>query len=119
MYIHDRIITATGGSGGLKDEKLLQSICEKPKTMLSGKEQYASVYEKAAVLAESFSKFHVFVDGNKRIAIATAARFLYINGRMLKADNTELENFTVSIIENDLPVKEIANWLKQHSVSNQ
>lgn len=118
MYIHDRIITATGGSGGLKDEKLLQSICEKPKTMLFGKEQYTSVYEKAAVLAESFAKFHVFVDGNKRIAIAAAARFLYINGYILKADNTELENFTVSIIENNLPVKEIAKWLKQHSISN-
>lgn len=118
MYIHDRIITATGGSGGLKDEKLLQSICEKPKTVLFGKEQYISVYEKAAVLVESFAKFHVFVDGNKRIAIAAAARFLYINGHILKADNTELENFTVSIIENDLPAKEIAKWLKQHSASN-
>ncbi|PSO43046.1 hypothetical protein BRC19_03285 [Candidatus Saccharibacteria bacterium QS_5_54_17] len=35
VYIHDRIIDATGGDYGIRDKKLLASICERPKTALS------------------------------------------------------------------------------------
>lgn len=115
IYIHDCVIEATGGSHGVRDERLLESICEKPKTAVFGQEQYGTVWEKAAATVESFAKYHVFVDGNKRIAMAAAARFLYVNGYVLAPRNAELEDFAVMVVEKDLSVKDIAAWLEKYS----
>jgi death-on-curing protein len=115
VYIHDRTIEATSGDYGIRDKKLLASICERPKTAFYEKEQYPSVWQKAAVYAESFAKHHVFVDGNKRVAIAAAARFLYMNGYVLNANNQQLEELAVSLVEHNLTVEDIAVWLKCNS----
>jgi prophage maintenance system killer protein len=40
VYIHDRIIEATSGEHGIRDKKLLASICERPKISTYGEEQY-------------------------------------------------------------------------------
>jgi death-on-curing protein len=73
------------------------------------------VWRKAAVYAKSFAKHHVFVDGNKRLAIAAAARFLWMNGYVLNVDNQQLEELAVSLVEQNLTIEDIAAWLKRNS----
>jgi death on curing protein len=76
LAIHARIVDKTGGSQGIRDIGLLQSVVERPKTKLSGQEMYLDVFSKAAATQEALAKYHVFVDGNKRTSVSAATRFL-------------------------------------------
>lgn len=111
LAIHAKIIDATSGRHGIRDLGLLISITEKPKAAFGGKEMYANVFEKAAVYFDALVHYHVFIDGNKRTAIATAARFLFINGYELHASNKILENFVLQVVLKKISVKEITDWL--------
>ena len=115
LVIHARIIDATGGLHGIRDINLLASLVERPKLKLGGKEQFRGIFQKAATYFESLARYHVFVDGNKRTAIASAARFLNINGYDLNTTNKEVEKFVLNIVVDKLDTKTIANWLKENS----
>ncbi len=113
--IHAKVIDATGGRHGVRDVGLLISICERPKTALFGKDMFVDIFAKAAVYLESFATYHVFVDGNKRTAITSAARFLYLNGYELKATQQILERFVLQVATRKHSLEVIASWLEQNS----
>ncbi len=115
LIIHSEIIDETGGMHGVRDAGLLISVIERPKTSFGGKEVYKSVFEKAAAYLESFATYHVFVDGNKRTAIAAAARFLFLNRYNLTTSSKEIEELALRVALRKLSVKEIAAWLKRYS----
>ncbi|MEM1973793.1 MAG: type II toxin-antitoxin system death-on-curing family toxin [Thermoplasmata archaeon] len=115
LFIHSAIIDATGGLHGVRDLGLLLSIIEKPKLKFLGKEIYRSVFQKATVYLESIAKYHPFVDGNKRTAIAAALRFLNLNSYNFDASDEEIENFILMVVEEKLDIDMIAKWLKKHS----
>lgn len=115
LVIHSEIIDATGGSHGLRDSGLLSSVTERPKATFKGKELYRGIFTKAAVYMESFARFHVFIDGNKRTAITSAARFLSKNGYELYADNSEVGAFTLKAATGEAELGDIALWLEKHS----
>ena len=83
------------------------------KCSLAGK--YLTVFDKAVVYFESCARHHVFIDGNKRTAIALAARFLFLNGYELKATNRTLENFVLDAVVKRYDISVIAVWFKEHS----
>lgn len=114
LVIHSEIIDQTGGLHGVRDIRLLQSITEKPKMQFGGKELYEGVFQKAAVYLESIAKYHAFVDGNKRTAIASAARFLFLNGYELRTTNKSLEKFVLRVATKKVDLETIASWLKRH-----
>lgn len=115
LAIHFEIINQTGGLHGVRDIGLLKSVAERPKPGFGGNELYKGVFEKAAALAESLVRYHIFVDGNKRTGAAVAARFLFLNGYELTASNKELENFVLKIATKRISIKDIAAWFKKHS----
>ena len=115
LVIHSEIIDKTGGLHGLRDAVLFGSIIERPKTSFGGKELFKTVFEKASAYFESLAKYHVFIDGNKRTAIAASARFLYLNNFEFTVTNKEVENFVLKIIVEKLEIKKIATWLREHS----
>ncbi|MDO8183881.1 MAG: type II toxin-antitoxin system death-on-curing family toxin [bacterium] len=113
LIIHSLIIEETGGSHGVRDVSLLASIIAKPKMQFGGKDLYPGVFTKAAVIFESIASYHVFIDGNKRTAIITAARFLNLNGYNLHLDNKTLEDFTLQAVVEKLSIEVIAIWFKK------
>lgn len=115
LVIHARIIDETGGSHGIRDTGLLVSLVERPKAAFGGKEMYPGIFEKAAVYLESLVSYYVFVDGNKRAGIAAAARFLFLNGYTLQANNKQVETFVLKIAEEKLEIRAIAAWFKKHA----
>ena len=56
-----------------------------------------------------------FIDGNKRTAISAAAMFLLLNGRRLIASNTQIEDFTMRVMETKPGIAECAAWLSHNS----
>jgi death-on-curing protein len=115
LVIHARIIDKTGGSHGVREVKLLASIIERPKATFDAKELHTGIYSKAAVLCEALVNYHVFVDGNKRTAFVSAARFMAINGYAFKVSNTEIEDVMVGIAEKRLLIEAVTEWIQENS----
>lgn len=115
LVLHARVIESTRGTHGVRDVGLLGSILAGPRQKFGGQELYRGVWTKAAFYFERLSKFHVFVDGNKRSAIAASARFLWLNGHQLSASNAAVETFVLKVISERLDVDAIAKWLKQQA----
>ncbi len=115
LFLHFEIIEQTGGSDGVRDVHLLGSILEKPKMGVGDTELFPTVFDKAAAYFEAIARYHVFVDGNKRTAVAAAARFLYLNSFELTASNRDVEDFTLRVIEKKLEVKTVSAWLERHA----
>lgn len=114
-FIHDEIIKETGGSLGIREKGLLESIAEKPKSSFGGQELYPTIFDKAAAFFEALCNYHVFIDGNKRTAALSLYRFLSINGYDFLATNKELEDYTIFVAVNNPDLVKVADWLKKHS----
>ena len=114
LVIHDRIIESIGGSFGVREENLLRSIVERPKTSFGGTYMFPEIFDKAATYLESLATYHVFVDGNKRTAIAVTSFFLSLNGFTIELPIEETESFILAAAQKHVHLKEIALWLKKH-----
>ena len=115
LRLHFQVIEDFGGSHGVMDENRLQSVVQAPKQIIFGKEQYPSLYEKAAVYLRNIIGDHPFSDGNKRTAITVCGIFLARNGTNLKATPKDLESFTVNVAIQHLKINDIADWLDTHT----
>lgn len=115
LVLHARVLDEIGGLHGVRDVSLLASAAERPKMRFGGKALYKGIFEKAAAYFESLDKNHAFLDGNKRTAVLSTARFLYVNGYEITATNKALETFTIRVITKRFKVPHIAAWLKTNS----
>ncbi len=95
LLLHERIVTQTGGSAGLRHTGLLEAALGRPQATFGSEDLYPSLMEKTAALFDSLIRNHPFIDGNKRIAISVAGLLLERNGRRLTASNGELETFAL------------------------
>ena len=114
LVIHAKIIDKTGGSHGVRDIGLVESAVAAPRQSFGGKKLYESVFAKAGVLFKKLAGHHPFVDGNKRTAFVSTARFLHRNGCKITAANNNVIDFTVRVVEDELEVEEIAEWLNKN-----
>lgn len=115
LAIHQTMIQLYGGRFDIHDFTLLHSAVERPKATFAGKDLYPTILEKASALIQSLILNHPFDDGNKRTAITSCARFLYINGWKLKLNEEELIQFTLNIDSHKLPFIKTAAWFKKHA----
>jgi death-on-curing protein len=113
--IHDQIVEATGGSLGVREPGLLDSIAAKQMSSFGGHELYPGIFAKAAALYEALCNYHVFIAGNKRTSAIAMYRFLVLNGFKLTATIQELETYTFSIATTHPDLTDMTNWIKQHS----
>jgi death on curing protein len=115
LAIHHDQIERYGGSHGIRDLDLLMSALSRPQATFAGSDLYPDLFSKASALIHSLILNHPFVDGNKRTAIVSTARFLFINGFMLKMSEKELVNLPLKINSKSFDQDEISSWLKKHS----
>lgn len=116
LALHDMLIAQIGGSLGVREENLLRSIAERPKTSFGGIEQLPTLFLKAAAYLEAVATYHVFVDGNKRTSLMVAATFLRANGHTLPAfDIEDAEAFILAAAQKQKSLEEIAAWLESNA----
>jgi len=110
LELHEQLIKRFGGSGGVRDLGLLESSLLRPQTGY-----YDTLSLQAAALLQSLIQNHSFIDGNKRVAFATTAIFLRMNGYRLKVDPGRGESFLLSeVIQEKIPIEDIATWLETY-----
>ena len=115
LLLHARLIQQTGGAGGVRDLARLESAIARPQAMFDGEDLYPDLWSKAAALMESLILNHPFVDGNKRVGLASAGILLERNGYSLSADNDQVFDFTMSVAHGDVRHEEITQWLEDNS----
>ena len=117
VTIHDRYIEQFGSSLGVRDHNLLESAVLRCQSGFGGKDLYKTSFEKAAALFHSILFNHPFIDGNKRTALFSASRFLYLNGYELSMTNKEAESFPIFVEETRPQISDISSWLRSHTVA--
>jgi len=108
------IAERTLGTVEVGDLGLLQAAAARPAASAFGEDAYPTLVEKAAALFHSLAKNHPLVDGNKRLALAGGATFLWINGMRLTMSNDEAYDLIIAIASGGLDtVDGIANVLRR------
>jgi death on curing protein len=115
LAIHDLMVKRFGGSHGLRDLGLVESVVARPQASFDGNDSYETIFDKAAALLQSLLRNHPFVDGNKRTALTCAGIFLKINGWKIINNHGEEVEFAVKIDNSNLSQEEISKWLEEHS----
>jgi len=114
LFIHQKVIEASGGSDGLRDQGLLESAAYRPQASFGGEDLYPNLITKVAALAHSVAKNHPFVDGNKRTAYETMRIMLRLNGYDIHASEDEKFKLMIDLAESKITEDSLANWLEQH-----
>lgn len=111
LRIHELQIERHGGLEGLRDFGLLESAVARPRNHFEHGER--SEFVLAAIYAHALASNHPFVDGNKRVAHATADLFLYLRGHDLEVgDVDEHAAFFEGVAAGKATVEQIAEFLR-------
>jgi death-on-curing protein len=115
IAIHNEVLAAHGGSPGLRSRELLESAIAAPQATIMGAPLISEPIEIAAAYFFYLCSNHAFVDGNKRVALATCLVFLSENGLLknetLKID--EWENLTLAVAAGVLSREEVTAKLRK------
>lgn len=115
LAIHQEVLAAHGGSPGLRSQALLESAVAAPQATMMGTPMISDPIETAAAYLFYLCSNHAFVDGNKRVALATCLVFLSENSllknEVLDADSWE--KLTLSVAAGMLTREEATETLRQ------
>ncbi|MCW7487158.1 type II toxin-antitoxin system death-on-curing family toxin [Leptospira bandrabouensis] len=112
LIIHSNQIELYGGSIEIRDLGLLESAINQPFASFDGIHFHESIFDKAAAYLFHICKNHPFVDGNKRVALATSLVFLDLNGFEVSDPNEILYDLVIGIAEGNMKIEEISETLK-------
>ncbi len=111
LTVHARLISETGGTGGIRDAGLLESAL----AAAENRHNYeaADVVRCAATYAYHLTQAHAFIDGNKRIAAAITETFLATNGVQLIMTNDEIVQPFLQIASGTVSRNQIEHILRE------
>jgi death-on-curing protein len=113
LAIHERQLAEHGGTGGVRDEGLLESALARPQQLHAYGDPAPDLADLAAALAYGLARNHPFVDGNKRTAHVAYRTFLELNGAELVATDEEKYVAMVALAEGKLGERDFAAWLRE------
>lgn len=104
-----------GTTPEVRDIGLLASAVGRPQLVIFGADAYPTLYDKVAALMESICLNHAFVQGNKRTAVIAAIHMLNWNGYDLIAEQAELVDATLNVVEHRWDREKLAEWIEEHT----
>jgi len=114
LAIHREVLAAHGGSPGLRSRELLESAVAAPRATMMGVPMISDPVEIAAAYLFYICGNHPFVDGNKRVALATCLVFLSSNG-LLKSEDLDAdawESLTLAVAAGTFSRHEVTERLR-------
>ena len=109
LSMHTVLMQRYGGALGVRDPGALEAALFRPQTGY-----YEDIVAEAAALLESLAISHPFVDGNKRIAFASADVFLRINGSRLQRLPIQIHAEMIQMFEAGLfDIAHLDPWLRK------
>ena len=114
VHFQRMLVEEHGGLHGIRDEGALVSTLARPMQLLHYQSD-ATLFEMAASYGHGFAKNHVFLDGNKRISLASIDIFLQINGFQLIAEEVDAVVTIRDVATGVLKESGLAGWIKENS----
>lgn len=115
LFFHEQLIQTYGGTYGIRDEKLLDSALEQPKTTFEGKYLHDTLIKMAAAYGFHLCNNHPFVDGNKRIALVVMDVFLQRNGFEIIASEKETYKMMIKLATRKFNKNQLVEWLEHNT----
>ena len=115
LPLHSDQIRRYGGRSGLRDLTLLSSAIAMPAATYRGEYLHQGLPEMAAAYLFHICRNHPFIDGSKRVSLAAALTFLWLNGMRVKASEDELTGLVMGVAAGRIGKPEVAVFLKQHA----
>jgi death on curing protein len=112
IIINEEVI---GSRSQVRDVDLLEAAALRPMTSAFGADAFPGVIEKAAALFHSLSRYHIFVDGNKRTATVAMVVFLRLNAYTVTWQPAEALAFILEAATGRHDIPAIARWLEANS----
>ena len=116
IVFHKKIISNTGGSEGIRDILIIDSALNRAFATFDGNDLYESDLEKISVIIYGLISNHGFVDGNKRIGVATMLLFLKLNDINIKYTQKELVDLGLAVAQGKYRESDIEEWIKRHQI---
>jgi len=104
-----------GGKYGVRDRNLLSSAIYMPESIFDGKYLHETVPAMAAAYTFHICQNHPFIDGNKRVALASSLVFLDINGYELHCKNETLYNEVMGVAKGEIKKEELIKFYEKYS----
>jgi len=121
--IDRRHIAESGGGYSGSDNVInlgsLEWVLDTIQYPLFGVDRYPSLEEKAAILAWTIIKSHVFFDGNKRTGMTALIHFVRLNRYRLNVTPDEIVEIAVKIAgesQQDYSLQEFVQWIRSKLV---
>lgn len=114
IAIHEEVLAAHGGTSGIRSRELLESAVAAPQATMMGSLLISDPIEIAAAYLFYLCGNHPFIDGNKRMALATCLVFLSENDLLPEEnlDADDWENLTLAVAAGLLTRVEITTTLR-------
>lgn len=116
LALHSDQIARYGGLGGVRDLDLLSSALGTPQASFGGELLHPTLAEMAGAYLFHLAKNHPFVDGNKRVALAAALAFLWLNDLAIEADEESLVDLVMGIAEGRISKAEAGTFFSRTAV---
>lgn len=114
LALHNHQIALYGGLDGLRDTGLLQSALAMPQATFGGVLLHGTLAEMAAAYLFHLARNHPFIDGNKRVALASALAFLELNGLDLSVERDELIELVLRVASGSASKAELGWFIGTH-----
>lgn len=113
--IHRQVLLAHGGGDGIRSKELLESAVAAPQATVMGEPLISDPIEIAAAYLFYLCSNHPFVDGNKRVALATCLVFLKQNEicEFVELDVDLWESLTLDVAAGKLDREQTTERLRE------
>ena len=115
MLILEDQIRLYGGIFGVRDLNLLSSAIYMPESSYGGQYLHESVPAMAAAYAYHICQNHPFLDGNKRVALASSLVFLDLNGYEFECEEDELYDEIMNVAKGETKKQELIKFFEKYS----
>jgi len=109
--LHKKLLEATGGLDGLRDEGMLESILSIAFQTFDGVELYPSTASKIARIAYGFVCSHPFIDGNKRIGTYVMMVLLELNHIVSEFTDDDIIRIGFELASGKMDDKQLLNLI--------
>ena len=105
-----------GGAYGVGDLNLSSSATSMPQSGFNGEYLHKTIPAMAAAYAFHICQNHPFIDGNKRVALASSLVFLDINGFTFHCEEEALYDKIMESAQGKTGKEELIKFYEEHSI---
>ena len=113
--LHNKLLDATGGLEGLRDEALLDSALSAAFQTFDGNDLYPSTAAKIARVAYGLVRNHPFVDGNKRIGTYVMIVLLELNHIEAEFTDDDIIRVGLALADGTMSEKQLLDIVLERS----